>query len=57
MNGTVDTWQPPEEISEIPVGAELARDEDAPIYQETALSFIASKLGSHKNIHNSSLQR
>jgi len=31
------------------VGAELARDEGAAVYSRTALSFIASKLGSHKS--------
>ena len=31
-----------------PVGAKLARDEDTSIYQWTELSFVASKLCSHK---------
>ena len=30
------------------MGAELARDEGSTVYGKTALSFIASKLGSHK---------
>ncbi|SFH07080.1 hypothetical protein SAMN03159297_02847 [Pseudomonas sp. NFACC45] len=35
-----------------PVGAKLARDEDAWICQWTALSFVASKLCSHRVCSN-----